>query len=89
MRRYSAAHPRSTKALFATVAVAVALRLGSVPFLNLLNATAWKGFDAGSWRSFQTTWQAAALVGLLLVASVAGIVLVRFRELHKRRILSD
>jgi hypothetical protein len=88
MRRYSAAHLRSEKAVFATVTVAAALRLGSVPLLSFLNSTAWRSFDARTGRAFQTVWQAATVVGFCVVAGVAAVVLVRFRELRNRAIRS-
>ena len=91
IHRYSSTHPTSTKALQATVASAVLLRLGSMPLLNLLNDTAWKGlaFSKNSWRSFQSLWQVAAEVGLFVVACVAAIVIARFRKSVGARSLSD
>lgn len=87
MRRYSATDPRSGKALITTVIVAILLRIGSVPLGGVMSS-AWQGFDARAWSSFQTVWQAAVLVGLLLVAGVAIVAFVRFRDLRNGAISS-
>jgi hypothetical protein len=84
MRRYSVAHPHSTRALFLTVAAAVAVRLAAMPLGRYVNARAWTSFDRSAWRSFQEAWQASTLAGLLLVAAIGIVVLVRFRDVHAR-----
>ena len=78
MRHYSATNPRSKKALFVTVAVAAMLRGGSVPLLNRLQPVVSRGLPRSEWSSFETTWQAALLVGFLLVSVVGALAMVRF-----------
>jgi hypothetical protein len=80
MRRFSASDPISAKALFTTVTIAALLRLAATPIQGGLHRAVWRAFDPAAVRSFQTYWQVATAVGVVLVAIVGAVVLVRFRR---------
>jgi hypothetical protein len=82
MRRYPSSHPKTGRALFATLATAVLLLFGLAPLLNRLNL--WKGLDAQAWRSLQPVWQTAARCGLALTTCVGSVVVIRLRSVLKR-----